>query len=261
MSVRTSSVYANRSSSRSKCWMSVVTLVLCLVTIEVSSSFMIDPFTNHLRSTTSIDTASPTTPSSWRNDGAWTRTMDSRVTPRVPTTQLHYLPVPDGFFTWSGIFIGLSLSFSRSMTRVIIENRAWERRLEEAREIRLEEDPTLTELDLRREEAANSPSIYGPTGQTKKRQTNNNNDDDDEEYEYTMTEEEIKAFEKEFGIAYDPYYDEPYEEDELPDDMPYTVDRTYGDRRYENGEIFYYDKETGLYYRQGGKPRLKQFWE
>ena len=256
MSVRTrNNVYYDGSRRKSKRWMSVVlTLVLCLVTIEVSSSFTISPFTKHLVCTRSLRT--PTRPNTDSSDVVASKKA------RVSSTQLHYLPVPDGFFTWTGIFIGLSLSFSRSMTRVIIENRAWERRLEEAREIRLEEDPTLTELDLRREDAANSPSIYGPTGQTKKKQTNkNNNDDDDDEYEYNMTEEEIKAFEKEFGIAYDPYYDEPYEEDELPDDISYTVDRTYGDRRYDNGEIFYYDKETGLYYRQGGKPRLKQFWE
>eukprot|EP00560_Eucampia_antarctica_P002738 CAMPEP_0197834618 /NCGR_PEP_ID=MMETSP1437-20131217/23087_1 /TAXON_ID=49252 ORGANISM="Eucampia antarctica, Strain CCMP1452" /NCGR_SAMPLE_ID=MMETSP1437 /ASSEMBLY_ACC=CAM_ASM_001096 /LENGTH=142 /DNA_ID=CAMNT_0043439447 /DNA_START=323 /DNA_END=751 /DNA_ORIENTATION=+ len=141
------------------------------------------------------------------------------------------------------------------MTRVIIENRAWENRLEEAREIKLEEDPTLTELDLRREEAAAAPSIYGPQSSQR------NKKEDDEDYEYNMTEEEITAFQQEYGIAYDPYYDEPYEEDELPDDIPFTVDRSYGDRRYENGEIFYCDKDSGLYYRQGGKPRLKQFWE
>jgi len=178
---------------------------------------------------------------------------------RFPTTELKVIPVPDGFFTWSGIIIGLSLTVSRSMTRVIIENRAWENRLEEAREIRLEEDPTLTELDLRRQEAAVAPSSYGP--QPRRNKEKGAEREDDDEYEYNMTEEEIATFQQEFGVTYDPYYDEPYEEDELPDDISFTVDRSYGDRRYENGEIFYFDKETGFYYRQGGKPRLRQFWQ
>ena len=74
-----------------------------------------------------------------------------------------------------------------------------------------------------------------------------------------MSDAEIQAFELEYGIEYDPYYDEPYDEDELPTDMKYQTDRRYGDRIYENGEIFY--RHDGQYFRQGAKPRNLKFWE
>ncbi len=61
-------------------------------------------------------------------------------------------------------------------------------------------------------------------------------------------------------VDYDPYYDDPYTEDELPDDIPFNVDKKYGDQIFENGEIFYREKETGLYYGQGAKPRNLSFW-
>ncbi len=32
-----------------------------------------------------------------------------------------------------------------------------------------------------------------------------------------MTDDEIDAFEVEFGMEYDPYYDDPYTEEDLPD--------------------------------------------
>jgi hypothetical protein len=75
-----------------------------------------------------------------------------------------------------------------------------------------------------------------------------------------MTDEEINLFELEFGVEYDPYYDDPYTEDELPDDMSYKVDKRYGDRIYSNGEIFYKDTESGFFYRQGAKPRNLSFF-
>jgi hypothetical protein len=74
-----------------------------------------------------------------------------------------------------------------------------------------------------------------------------------------MSDEEIAAFELEYGIDYDPYYDDPYPEDELPEGK-FTVDKIYGDRVYDNGEVFYKDKATGLYYRQGAKPRSLSFF-
>lgn len=229
---------------------------LCLL-LE-ASSFTLHPI--NLPSSDRIQSSNPPNILVPNSEGLVFFTQSVGDKRRYLSTELKLVPVPDGFFTLTGIVIGLSLSVSRSMTRVIIENRAWENRLEEAREIRLEEDPTLTELDLRRQEAAVAPSSYGPQSRRTKG-SNKDDDNDDEEFEYNMTEEEIAAFQQEFGVTYDPYYDEPYEEDELPDDIPFTVDSSYGDRRYENGEIFYFDKETGLYYRQGGKPRLKQFWE
>lgn len=77
--------------------------------------------------------------------------------------------------------------------------------------------------------------------------------------DYCMTPEEIEAFELEFGVTYDPYYDDPYTLDELPA-PPFDSDKLYGDRIYPNGEIFYKDSVSGLFYRQGSKPRNWSFF-
>ncbi|KAL3816706.1 hypothetical protein ACHAXA_009145 [Cyclostephanos tholiformis] len=92
---------------------------------------------------------------------------------------------------------------------------------------------------------------------------NDDEDDDDDDDDNTgrpkpMTDDEIKTFESTYGVEYDPYYDEPYTENELPEGK-FRVDKSYGDRRYENGEIFY--REGNLYYRQGSRPRQKKFWD
>lgn len=141
-----------------------------------------------------------------------------------------------------------------------------------------------TELDLRKMDAAVSKSAYGPEAaaaaesesqermrgsrrkrvQTMERDEDNVDEDEDDRSDrvYSMTDEEIDEFEEKYGIEYDPYYDEPYTMDELPEDMSFVEDKVYGDRRYENGEIFYRDERNrNLYWRQGGRPRLKQFWE
>jgi hypothetical protein len=141
-----------------------------------------------------------------------------------------------------------------------------------------------TELDLRKMDAAVSKSSYGPEAaaaaeyesrermrgsrrkrvQTMERDEDNVDEDEDDRSDrvYSMTDEEIDEFEEKYGIEYDPYYDEPYTMDELPEDMSFVEDKVYGDRRYENGEIFYRDERNrNLYWRQGGRPRLKQFWE
>lgn len=198
-----------------------------------------------------------------------------------------------------------------------MEERAWEQRLEEARERRMAEDPTISELELRKQEAALEWSAYGKPRldeekrqqrQRQQRQMNSKRsnderpmgdadesiyddddgrgqsrdrrrgrrvrvmerDEDDDAATFAesdtrrspyMTDEEINRFEVEYNVEYDPYYDDPYTEDELPDDVPFQVDRKYGDRTYENGEIFYKDKASGLYYRQGAKPRSDfSFW-
>jgi len=83
-------------------------------------------------------------------------------------------------------------------------------------------------------------------------------DDDDDGRPAPMTDDEIREFENANGVEYDPYYDEPYAEDELPRGK-YKEDKSYGDRRYENGEIFY--REGAVYYRQGSRPRQKKFWD
>lgn len=182
------------------------------------------------------------------------------------------LDVPDGFFTVTFATLGLLLSISKNFARIRMEERAWEQRLEEARAERLRRDPTLTEIDLRRKEASLEWSAYGkPRIEQEKidlevRQRSGQRvailerDEDDEDVrKYRMTDSEIESFEMEYGIVYDPYYDDPYEEDELPEGK-YTVDRLYGDRVYEDGEIFYRDARSGLYYRQGCKPRNLRFW-
>jgi len=176
-----------------------------------------------------------------------------------------------------------------------MEERAWQQRLEEGRRSRLARDPTLTELDLRRLEAESEWSAYGvprmmeerekakrmaemernyeeESGSRRRRQRvktmdrdyddadDDNNVENREERRYKMSEDEIRAFEVQFGVDYDPYYDDPYREDELPADQKFSVDKRYGDRVYENGEIFYKDAASGLYYRQGAKPRNLSFW-
>jgi hypothetical protein len=200
---------------------------------------------------------------------------------RRESTQLNLLvEVPDGFFTFTFPVLGIILSISKSFGRRRMEERAWEQRLEEAREKRLREDPTLTEIELRRKEAALEWSAYGRPDESTlmererkyggKRVRVMEREEEEDSVEdarrrtpdnYRMTDDEIELFEAEYGIGYDPYYDDPYTEDELPDDNTYNVDRRYGDRIYESGEIFYKDKESGLFYRQGAKPRSLSFWK
>jgi hypothetical protein len=214
----------------------------------------------------------------------------SHTQQRSNTALSMLLDVPDGFFTVTFPMLGFLLALSKKFVRVRMEDNAWEQRLEEGRLERLRSDPTLTELDLRRKEAALEWSAYGKprmeeeqaekerwqasatdssatmnTGRKKRVQVMDREDEDDDDdddidpREYRMTDDEIESFELEFGVSYDPYYDDPYGEDELPDDK-FQVDRQYGDRVYENGEIFYKDKDRGLYYRQGAKPRNINFW-
>lgn len=204
--------------------------------------------------------------------------------PRTDTTSLNLLlDVPDYFFTFSFPILGIMLQVSKNFGRLRMEERAWELRVEEARERRLEEDPTLTEIELRRKEAAMEWSAYGKPrmDEEERRQQQEmmyesrrrnrvqvmdreqeEEDDDDMEYRsHRMSDKEIELFEMEYSVDYDPYYDDPYTEEELPDDITYNVDRKYGDRIYDNGEIFYKDKESGLFYRQGAKPRMLSFWQ
>ena len=210
------------------------------------------------------------------------------------STQLNFgvlLPVPDDFFTISGVTLGVAYTLTRSINRVLIENIAWEKRLDDARLLELEmQDEALsygstsvsdteffTELDLRKRDSAVSKSAYGPSLTDDNEQLINNrnrrqtkvldrdetaNYDNFKRYSTRMTDDQIRSFEKEWSVKYDPYYDEPYTKDELPEDEPYVDDKFYGDRRYKNGEIFYRDENNpDLYWRSGGRPRLRQFWE
>jgi transposase len=196
------------------------------------------------------------------------------------------LDVPDGFFTVTFPMLGFLLALSKNFVRVRMEENAWEQRLEEGRLERLRSDPTLTELDLRRKEASMEWSAYGKprmeeeraekdrrqetsgatmkdTGRKSRTKVMDRDEEEDEDEidprEYRMTDDEIDTFESEYGVEYDPYYDDPYAEDELPEDK-FNLDKLYGDRIYESGEVFYKDKESGLYYRQGAKPRNVNFW-
>ncbi|CAB9503864.1 expressed unknown protein [Seminavis robusta] len=200
--------------------------------------------------------------------------------PSTTTTSLNngfLLDVPDSFFTVTFLGAGILLGISRQFNRLRMEERAWEQRLEEGRRRRLEQDPTLTELDLRRKEAELEWSAYGKprmmreqaerelVGNSRRKRVKvlEREEDEDEEdvlqRQYTMTDDEIDRFELEFGIDYDPYYDDPYTEEELPEGR-FNLDKQYGDRIYDDGEIFYKDADTGLYYRQGAKPRSISFF-
>jgi len=208
------------------------------------------------------------------------------------STQLHWgvlINVPEDFFTITGISIGFAYTILRSWNRVTVENVAWENRLEDARLTKLEDDEdgivpnAYTELELRKMDAATSKSAYGPDAtmererkSSRRRRVATMNMDEEDEYDedydnyrneertFSMTDEQIAEFEDKYGVQYDPYYDEPYTEDELPEESEssFVVDKVYGDRRYENGDIFYQDENNeNIWWRQGGRPRLKQVWE
>jgi hypothetical protein len=190
------------------------------------------------------------------------------------------MDVDDNFFTATFFSIGLFYSLGKAYNRFLLEEVAFEQRKLEAREKRLEEDPTLSELDLRREESEAWTSIYGKSSRQRRGGASGSEMEGEREGKYGsrvavldrefdeeedddfdgMSDEEIAEFESKYGVEYDPYYDEPYEESELPDGK-YKEDKSYGDRRYANGEVFYKDEATGLFYRQGSKPRQKKFWD
>jgi hypothetical protein len=182
------------------------------------------------------------------------------------------MDVDDNFFTATFFSIGLFYSLGKAYNRYLLEEVAFEQRKLEARERRMDEDPTISELDLRREESASWTSVYGKRSRgdglegerevkrgTRVAVMDREEEDEDDEYD-GMSDEEIADFESKYGVEYDPYYDEPYEEDELPEGK-YKEDKSYGDRRYANGEVFYKDEATGLFYRQGSRPRQKKFWD
>lgn len=192
------------------------------------------------------------------------------------------IDVDDNFFTASFFSIGILYSLGKAYNRYLLEEVAFEQRRMDIIEKRLEEDPTLTELDLRREESDSWTSIYGKKNRQRRsggaRESEMEEgregkyggsrvavldkefDEDDEEFDGGMTDDEIAEFESKYGVDYDPYYDEPYDESELPKGK-YKEDKSYGDRRYSNGEVFYKDETSGMFYRQGSRPRQKKFWD
>ena len=232
----------------------------------------------------------------------------------TPTTLNAIIDVPLGFFTVTGLSLGIFNAIMRPVNRQVLEERAWQSRLDEARAERMAQDPTLTELDMIREEAEAIAGPYGPDAMERRERDAEERemrkerrgrrsrvmvmdedddeddyyDDDDDDFEYEsrrrsrrrndksssrktspsgerkeyvpMTDEKIDDFEAEYGVEYDPYYDEPYEEDELPTDSKCYTDGMFLDKRYENGEVFYYDEDIDMYWRQGCKPRIKKMF-
>lgn len=254
-----------RISTKTNIMRFLPSLLVLVLSLGISSSFTHPPQYERRSLHGPVNTAPPSPP---------------LPLPRTSSTSLQLLlDVPDAFFTVTFPMLGILLSISKNFARVRMEERAWEQRLEEARLERLRQDPTLTEIDLRRKEAAMEWSAYGkPRQEEEERMTREvspgrrstttrvqvlDREDDEEQVldarAYRMTEEEIDAFELEYGVEYDPYYDDPYGEEELPEGK-FSVDRMYGDRVYEDGEIFYKDAKTGLFYRQGSKPRNLSFW-
>ena len=69
----------------------------------------------------------------------------------------------------------------------------------------------------------------------------------------------VEKFEKEFGLEYDPEYDDPLLEEELPKDLKFIKLSVFGDRMYEDGSVYF--KDGDVYFRRGAKPRLRSFWE
>ena len=161
-----------------------------------------------------------------------------RHQPYKTTTTLHngiIIDVPDDFFTATFFSIGLFYSLGKAYNRYLLEEVAFEQRKFEARERKLQEDPTLSELDVRREESMNWPSVYARKfrgeGETFVNERNSKDGSrrkrgrgvavldregdellDEDEFNSQMTDEEINTFESTYGVEYDPYYDEPYEE-------------------------------------------------
>jgi len=167
---------------------------------------------------------------------------------------------------FQGFSIGLFYVVTRDINRARLEERAFDLRIKENREQRLAADPTLTEKELIREELANSFS-YDEKEREKKSKglktlvmEREEDDIDGGGRLYMLSEKEIRELET-LGVQYDPYYDDPYAKDELPEDIPYQDVKRTGDRMYENGETFFLDPETELYFRQGSRPRMKPFWE
>ena len=225
-----------------------VLVVLLTGTIDSSSAFVVlPPYHNNINTMAALRHFPQ-------------QQQQQRHTSSSSTTLCLLLDVPDGFFTLTFPMLGILLSISKNFARIRMEENAWEQRLAEARLQRLQQDPTLTELDLRRQEAAMEWSAYGKPAQLEREQQREQREQEesntrssssssrskkrvrvmdrrDENVEsvkeevtiavdprqYCMTTDEIAAFELEFGVQYDPYYDDPYVEEELPEGT-YSID-------------------------------------
>jgi len=229
--------------------------------------------------------------------------------------------IPTQFFidhqfaiSWPTLYLmnGLMTRYRRDQT----ENEAWEERLKDTRNQVLELDPTMTALELKRQEVENSWSVYGnqkyeakqqqllqkqqqqqqrqqrQQSRSKKVSVMNNNDEEEEgddhtiqyqrpdrstssssskgkytygEREYHLSDDEIDELQDVYGVQYDPYYDDPYTLEELPDapndfwgKPKYHHTNFHGTRFYfETGETFYCNKKNMLWYRSGSRPHSR----
>jgi len=165
--------------------------------------------------------------------------------------------ITDNFFAVNGLITGFFLTSATGASRIVSANEGWEERLRAAKEEEYLEDDedednaVFTELDIRSEIAEKSPSKYGPKSEGG---TTRNQSESTDQINVEL------EFETSYGIPYEPYYDVPYEEEELPTDVGYSKDPFFGDRVYENGEQFF-SVGKGMYYRKGSRPRMKFIWE
>jgi hypothetical protein len=272
--------------------------LLLLLAGHACQAFIIPSSTGSFRAATTAAAATTTTTRQHRILSTATSTIQSKSSSTALQNGI-ILDVDDNFFTYTFFSIGLFYSLGKAYNRYLLEEIAFEQRKYESRERILDEDPTMDELTLRRMESAKWLSVYGRKfrgrgggdgdtmtsssnssdggeGEVNRRRRRSNyrrsvatmdSDDDYTSDEYDdgggapmMSSSEISAFESQYNIPYDPYYDEPYLESQLPTGK-YKVDKSYGDRRYENGEIFYKEEGTGYYYRMGSRPRQKKFWD
>ena len=181
-------------------------------------------------------------------------------------------PPGDDFYVYVFPVATILAQIGRRMQRARLEEQSWELRLAEAREQILRENPTLTKAEVRRDQASLDPSVYSPASSMQLTSverlpvlTSTKEPALTQEYgpgrTYTCNQDEIDAIEA-FGVEYDPFYDDPYTAGELPSKRGYDRvrhDRTFGDMIYiKDGvtEVFYKDKDSGLYYRQGARPRI-----
>jgi hypothetical protein len=169
-----------------------------------------------------------------------------------------------------GLFLGLAWVILPYFVRVASAERAWEERLMEARRKRAQETGIeLSNVEFYQQSVSTYPSMYGPDGtlerkrkaalRKKEGKEGAMSEEEEEEEDLVASVQERMAFEKEFGLEYDPDYDDPLLEEELPKDLKFIKLSVYGDRMYEDGRVYF--KDGDVYFRRGAKPRLRSFWE
>jgi hypothetical protein len=169
-----------------------------------------------------------------------------------------------------GLFLGLAWVILPYFVRVASAERAWEERLMEARKKRAQETGIeLSNVEFYQQSVSTYPSMYGPDGtlERKRKAALRKKDEiegpmrgeEEEEEDLAASVQERMAFEKEFGLEYDPDYDDPLLEEQLPKDLKFIKLSVYGDRMYEDGRVYF--KDGDVYFRRGAKPRLRSFWE